>query len=91
MRGNTIREVFKGENTQRVRVIYDVWKEHESPARTQVRTDYMDIEEAVDKYGDFIYWSWYTEGFSNERTVASMWAFADKAHRVDPELYERWR
>ena len=87
---DTIRDKFADTDKYKVMLIFDVWKEEGKPARTQVRLPYMNIEDVVEKYGDFIYDCWYTEGFENGRTVASLWAMADEKHAVDPWLYEHW-
>jgi hypothetical protein len=87
----TLRETYAGYNNIVVRLIYDVWKEEGSTARTQVRLPYMPIEEVVEKYGDFIYDGWYTEGWTEDgRWKASLWAIADKKRRIDPWMYEHW-
>lgn len=83
----TLRDKFEGKDRYRVRLIYDVWKEPGKPERTQVRTPYMDIEEAVSRYGNFIYTSGYTEGWCDDgRTKLSIWAIADESHATDPGL-----
>ena len=87
----TLRDKFKDAHNSKVMLIYDVWKEKGGKERTQVRLPYMNIEEIVDKYGDFIYDGWYTEGWTEDgKWKASLWAMADKEHRVDAELYENW-
>ena len=86
----TIRDVFEGEDKSIVMLIFDVWESSGSTRRTQVRLPYMKIEDVVEKYGDFIYDGWYTEGFDGERIKASLWACADKDRRVDPWLYNHW-
>ena len=86
----TIRDLFADAHDSVVMLIFDVWKEKDSKERTQVRLPYMKIEEVVDKYGDFVYSGWYTEGWINNRYKASMWASADAEHRVDWQLYEHW-
>lgn len=88
----TLKEEFGDSNKYKVMLIFDVWKEKGSTDRTQVRLPYMNIEEIIEKYGNFIYCGWYTEGWENEtgRIVASLWAYADDKHRVDPNLYENW-
>ena len=89
----TLREKFAGVHKSKVRLIYDVWKEKGSVEREQIQLPYMNIEEVIDRYGDFIYHCWYTDGWEKEtgRTLASLWAFADDKHRVDPVLYEKWK
>lgn len=87
----TLKDVYGDANNSVVMLIFDVWKEEGSTARTQVRLPYMPIEEVVDEYGDFIYECWYTEGWTEDgRWKASLWAMADKERRVDPWLYENW-
>ena len=87
----TLKEMFAGSNNYVVTLIFDVWKEKGSTERTQVRLPYMPIEEVVKKYGNFEYHSWYTEGWTDDgRWKASLWAWADKEHSVDPYLYENW-
>ena len=88
----TLKEVFADSNNYKVMLIFDVWKEKGSTDRKQVRLPYTNIEEIVEKYGDFHYECWYTEGWEKEtgRTIASLWAFADKEHRVDPDLFDNW-
>ena len=87
----TLREAFGGEHDSNVMLIFDVWREEGKADRTQVRLPYMNIEEVVEKYGDFWYGGWYTEGWTEDgRWKASLWALADKAHRVDRWLYEHW-
>lgn len=87
----TLRETYAGCNNTVVMLIFDVWKEKGSTERTQVRLPYMPIEEIVEKYGDFYYTGWYTEGWTEDgKWKASLWAMADKEHRVDAELYENW-
>ena len=88
----TLKEIFGASNKYKVMLIFDVWKENEGTDRTQVRLPYMNIEDVIEKYGNFVYWGWYTEGWENEtgRIVASLWAYADDKHRIDPDLYENW-
>lgn len=87
----TLRETYAGCNNTVVMLIFDVWKEKGSTERTQVRLPYMPIEEIVEKYGDFYYTGWYTEGWTEDgRWKASLWAMADKDRRVDPWMYENW-
>lgn len=88
----TLREEFKDTKKYKVMLIFDVWKESGKPDRTQVRLPYMNIEDVVERYGDFTYSGWYTEGWDKEtgRVVASLWALADEKHRVDPNLYANW-
>lgn len=88
----TLKEKFGGSNKYKVMLIFDVWKEKGNTDRTQVRLPYMNIEEIVEKYGTFLYEGWYTEGWENEtdRIVASLWAYADDKHRIDPDLYKNW-
>ena len=88
----SLKEKFAGCNNSKVMLIFNVWKEKGSTKYTQVRLPYMNIEEVVEKYGDFGYDGWYTEGWETEtgRTVASLWAYADDKHRVDSDLYENW-
>lgn len=86
----TLRDKFDGCNESIVQVIYDVWKAKGSYVRTQVRTPYIKIEDAVAEYGDCIFDCWYTEGWRYGRTVASIWIMGDEKHRVDPGLYENW-
>lgn len=87
----TLKEAFSNANNSRVMLIFDVWKEKGSTKRTQVRLPYMNIEDVVEKYGDFWYECWYTEGWTEDgRWKASLWAGADEKHRVDPWLYENW-
>lgn len=90
----TLKEKFGGSDKCKVMLIFDVWKDNDkgNTDRTQVRLPYINIEEVVEKYGDFIYSGWYTEGWEPEtgRTVASLWAYADDKHRIDPDLYENW-
>lgn len=88
----TLRDKFDGDNKSKVMLIFDVWKAEGSTDRTQVRLPYMNIEDVVEKYGNFVYDCWYTEGWEKEtcRTVASLWAIADKEHSIDPDLYENW-
>lgn len=88
----TLREEFGGASKSRVMLIYDVWRTKGGTERVQVRTDYMDIEEVVSQYGDFIYDGWYTEGWFPEdgRTKASLWACATGERRVNPVLYDNW-
>ena len=87
-----LKEKFSGSNKCKVMLIFDVWKEKGTTCRTQVRLPYMNIEEVIEKYGDFIYSGWYTEGWEPEtgRIIASLWAYADDKHRIDPDLYENW-
>ena len=91
MRGDKLREQFKGANKSIVYLIYDVWRAPGCSDRAQVRTDYMKIEDAAEKYGDFTFDSWYTEGFKDGRTVAAVWVSAPLNKAIDPELYEKWK
>ena len=87
----TLREAFADAHNSVVMLIFDVWKEKGSTERTQVRLPYMPIEEVVEKYGDFYYTGWYTEGRTAAgRWKASLWAIADEERRVDPWLSENW-
>ena len=88
---DTIRDKFAGTDKYKVMLIFDVRKDEYTLARTWVRLPYMNIEDVVEKYGDFVFEWWHTEGFENGRTVASLWAMADDKHAVDPWLYEHWR
>lgn len=86
-----LREAFADAHDSVVMLIFDVWKEKGSTERTQVRLPYMPIEEVVEKYGDFYYTGWYTEGWTEDgRWKASLWAMADEERRVDPWMYENW-
>ena len=87
---NTVRDEFADANDSVVMVIYDLWREKGAKDKTQVRTDYMMIEDVVKEFGDCIYQGWYTEGWEDERLKASMWIMADEKHRVDPVLYDNW-
>lgn len=62
----TLREKFAGDHDSYVMLIFDVWKDSEHTDRTQVRLPYMNIEDVVKKYGDFIYSGWYTERWTDE-------------------------
>ena len=87
----TLRELYAGCNNTVVMLIFDVWKEKGSTERTQVRLPYMPIEEIVEKYGDFYYTGWYTEGWTeDDKWKASLWAMADETRRIDPWMYEHW-
>ena len=80
----TLRDKFEGSEKYRVSLIYDVWKEKGKPERTQVQTKYLDIEDVVKEFGDFIYEGWYTEGwFDDGRIKASLWAIADASHSYE--------
>ena len=59
----TLRDKFDGHKDSKVMLIFDVWKAEGSTDRTQVRLPYMNIEDVVEKYGDFVYDGWYTEGW----------------------------
>ena len=48
-----LKEKFSGSNKCKVMLIFNVWKEKGSTCRTQVRLPYMNIEEVIEKYGDF--------------------------------------
>ena len=87
-----LKEKFSGNNKYKVMLIFNVWKEKGSTDITQVRLPYMNIEEVIEKYGDFIYSGWYTEGWEPEtgRIIAALWAYADDKHRIDSDLYENW-
>lgn len=88
----TLRDRFGTAHQSRVMLIYDVWKEKGKTERTQVRTPYMNIEDIVKEFGDFIYGGWYTEGwFDDGRIKASLWAIPDDEHSIDPVLYENWK
>ena len=77
----TVKDKFKGCNDSVVRVIYDAWEKPGSTNKTQIRTDYMPIEDAVKEYGDCVYSGWYTDGWTKDgRWKASMWISADKKH-----------
>lgn len=88
----TLREKFAGDHNSYVMLIFDVWKDSEHTDRTQVRLPYMNIEDVVKKYGDFIYSGWYTEGWTEDgRWKASLWAMtADEKRSVDSWLYKNW-
>ena len=87
----TLRETYAGCNNTVVMLIFDVQKEKGSTERTQVRLPYMPIEEIVEKYGDFYYTGWYTEGWTEDgKWKASLWAMADETRRIDPWMYEHW-
>ena len=85
---DTLKDKFADAHDSVVMLIFDVWKENGSS--TQVRLPYMNIEEVVEKYGDFVYSGWYTERWIDGRYKASLWAIADSERRVDPWLYEHW-
>lgn len=73
--GETIRDRFGESNGYRVQVIFDVWEKRGSKNRRQLRTKYMDIEDVVQKYGDFIYGGWHIEGWWKDGKVkAILWA-----------------
>lgn len=93
MRYDKVRDHFKDAHDSIVMVIYDVWDMPGSRNRAQVRTEYMDIEDAVKEFGDCIFTGWYTEKWNatRQRWIATMWIGADEKHRIDPVLYERWK
>lgn len=64
----TLRDKFDGHKDSKVMLIFDVWKAEGSTDRTQVRLPYMNIEDVVEKYGDFVYDGWYTEGSVEDST-----------------------
>lgn len=86
----TLKDKFADAHDSVVMLIFDVWKEEGKPDKTQVRLPYMKIEDVVEKYGNFVYSGWYTEGWTDGRYKASLWTLADTERRVDPWMYEHW-
>ena len=72
----TVKDVLSEENNvTEVKIIYDIWDAPDSTNRKQVNSGYITKDKAIEKYGDFIYESWYTAGYSMHGGFrADIWA-----------------
>ena len=61
----TLKEILSNEdNVSEVMIIWDMWDKPGSTNREQHNSGYIKKEDAIKKYGDFIYGHWYTSGYS---------------------------
>lgn len=74
----TVKENFGVGNNigWRVNIHYDVWDSPGSTHREQKSLIDVDLEEFIEKYGDWIYEGWYTTG----NHTADMWVGAAKPY-----------